>query len=99
MQSLVEQMNRVLEDWKEQYDLSDGIQAKFGLDADGRLCWNDRDEARVIGFAGEPDLVGADYEGEHVVFCLSDDRRIYINVMWPEDEAPFIQSVLFGYVF
>lgn len=94
MEYLVKEMNRVLEDWREQYDISRDIQDKFCLNSTGTLCWNDR----VIGFLEEPSLEGADFDGEHITFNLSGARQILLRVVWPEDEEPYIHSVFFGYI-
>lgn len=94
MKNLVEEMNRVLEDWKEQYDLSQGIQDQFCSDENGFLRWNDR----ILSFDEALELEGAEYDGEHIIFSLSGSRQIYIEVIWPEDEDPRIHAVFFGYI-
>ena len=94
MNTLLEKIREVFAEWKNNYDLSYDIPFPFDLDGDGRICWNGRPLTPRLDAAPE----SAGFTADSIYFHLSEGRCIYIQMAWPEDDAPYVRSVLFGYV-
>ena len=94
MNELFKSMNQVVADWKDRYDLSDNVSLQFSTDDNRHLCFSDR----TFVFDDVPEIESATFAPEHITFYLAGNRRIYISIMWPEDEGPRVKSVLYGYV-
>ncbi len=95
MDILVKNLNEVLDSWKEKYDLSYDISLQFSKDEQENLCFNEK----ILSFTGSPDLESAQYDAESITFYFSGNRRIYINMAWPEEAAPYVKAILLGYIF
>ena len=96
MEDLVKSMNAVLTEWKKEYDLTQSVSMDFMFNpAEQRLYFKDR----AIAFVDDEALEAVEISAEHIIFMLPGKRRIYVNIVWPEDETPYVSSVLFGYIF
>jgi hypothetical protein len=95
MSELIAKINDILNDWKEQFDVSGNIPLSFALNEQGQLSYN----GKALLFTDVPALEGASFDAERISFYLSDGRHIYVDLEWPEDETPFVTSVFLGYVF
>ncbi|MBQ8248122.1 MAG: hypothetical protein IJZ42_13420 [Lachnospiraceae bacterium] len=95
MNDLINMLNDVLKNWKDQYDLSYDIPLQFELDAEQRL----RFAGKFFDLPESPELESANFDAKHITFHLSGGCRIYIDLSWPEDKVPYVNSVLVGYIF
>ena len=87
------EMNRLVDQWKEQFDTYDGIALSFSENASGQLCFNDQ-----VLCAADMELESATFDRSAIVYRFNDNRQIIVSINWPEDKPPYLRSVVFGYV-
>lgn len=93
MKELLERMNAVLYDWKKNFDIGAKMEMEFRLNEDRKLCLNDYE----IQFPDKLALSSVDFDAESVKFYFEDTTKVLaIGIGWPEDEAPFVDTVNFG---
>ena len=95
MEKLINVMNDVLHQWKEQYDLIYNIPLQFELDANQHLSL----KGKSLDLPEYAELKCVDFDIEQITFHFSDGCRIYIDIAWPENNAPYVNTVLVGYIF
>ena len=95
MNDLILSMNDILKKWLDKYDLSYNIPLQFVLDSNQRVS----SLGKAIDLSAEVDLESANFDAKNITFALSDGCRIFIDISWPEDEAPRVNSILVGYIF
>lgn len=91
MNDLIYSLNKVLANWKREYDIFSVISAQFS------------DEKGFISFGGQTlfplsnglVLESAEFDAERIEFFLSEKRSITLNISWPEDLPPVVSSVLY----
>lgn len=93
MQNLFHQLNAILDDWCAQFDLMQMLQMHFTANDRGELLFNE------VSLPYLPDLVleQAHTDPETICFLFTGCRFLKITIQWPEEEAPVIRAVFFGY--
>lgn len=94
MKEMIEKMNKVLTDWKNQFDLTVAAELEFDTNETGTLCLN----KVAIHLPKELQLASSAFDGENIKFYFTNTRKLLnIGMGWPEDGTPYVDTVRFGY--
>lgn len=91
MNDLINEMNRILQQWKEKYDFLGLTHDNFTVGQDNTLYLND---IPVPDFRVLP-LESATFDAEHVLYYFSGSHTLHITITWPEEGVP---TVFFGFL-
>lgn len=92
MNSIAFAMNDVFRDWKEQYDVLSVVVGEFSV-CYNHLCFEKLPLCRVDGLR----LLAAEFDSESIVFVLTGNRKIIVEIEWSEDQGPIVVSVSLVY--
>jgi len=84
----IEKMNRVLANWKSQFDVLSSLNLQFSV-TDGHLFFNELPLCLEKGL----DLIFARFTAKKIVFSFEGNKTIQILIGWPEDEGPVLSSI------
>ena len=93
MSNTLEHLNHSLSDWREEFDLTSSVSLKFHQTEDGQLALNDLSLCPLQ----ELTLESIRMDPAYLLFFFEGNRSIRLLFSWPEDEAPYLSSVYFGY--
>lgn len=91
MYQFVSTLNAVSAEWRNMYDLFSCCPVEFSLDDKGQLLLN-HGETGIS--AGGCRILSADCEPEEITFYLDNGKKLWLQILWPEDGAPSVSSVL-----
>ena len=93
MQNLIHQMNIVLGEWRTRFDIMQSLPMQMTVNDRGEPLFNH------IRLPHLSDLVleRAHTDPESICFHFSGHRFLKIAIHWPEEDAPEIRAVFFGY--
>ena len=89
---MIEKMNRVLANWKSQFDVLSSLNLQFSKN-ENHLYFNEL----PLCMADDSELLFARFTAKKILFSLSGNKTIQILIGWPEDEGPVISSVSLVY--
>lgn len=92
MNALTQQMNKVLADWKEKFDLTASLPMRFTPSPDGHLCFN----GSTVFPAKDTFLESSRFTASRIQFSFADKRHLVLRIEWPEDEPPQLACIYFG---
>lgn len=93
MGTLVHQMNHILAEWKNQFDVFSAVQLEFSMNEAGEMCLN----GLKLPFEDGLFLENASTGPKMIKFHFSGSRCLLVGISWPEDGTPCLQYVYFGY--
>ncbi len=95
MRDTIGKMNDVLNAWKKTFEFMDiRQQVEFTEDEQGRLFFN----GILLRPALDLTLVSSNYDANTISYNFAGGIRLILTVRWPEDNAPYIDSVLLRYL-
>jgi len=97
MLSIIAQLNDILRQWKDQFLFYEKEKTllSFTLSVSDQLCFNDMPFCVLSNLQLETSTIHA----ERIIFQFNHGRKLVIHIGWPEDQAPYVKSVYFGYFF
>lgn len=93
MENLIKTMNEVLNEWKGIYLPNSNFNLSFSESPDGFLCFNGKELCKAENL----EVLSADFSSLNISFYFKSDRFIEIEIEWPEEEPPYISSVVYGF--
>ena len=93
MQNLLSQMNAILDDWRIQFDVLQELPLRLTVSGREALFLN---ETRLPWFS-DLSLIRTTFDPETICFLFTDDRFLKIIIQRPEEDAPVVSAVFFGY--
>lgn len=94
MNKTIKRMNDVLNDWKKTFEFMNIEQEMcFFVNEKGELCFND------IPLRHMSDLIleSSNFDTDKIVFRFNNGRKLTLGINWPEDAAPYVDSILLKY--
>lgn len=94
MNSVVQTMNEALKDYQENLYIKFEPKYTFTVDFKGNLCFAYEPLCKVKDLTLISHVVSVPY----IIFHFDKNRFIRLDMIWPEDKDPFINSFSFGYI-
>ena len=92
MKNLITLLNATLQEWQNLYDLSAAVPMKFIL-KDDILYLNDLSLCPAWDLSIQCSFV----EIDNICFIFENGQMLIIEIAWPEDGSPFVDSVALEY--
>ena len=92
MDKLTSQLNNIVSQWADVFDLLSQIRLVFSVNQHANLCLNN---TRLCP-AEQMVLDHVMYDPEEIVFFFEDSSEIRISITWPEEGAPFVSDINFA---